>query len=76
MSSEAVTERLREVSRLSREAPPRGVDMSSEAVTARLREMASLSALCLQLQAIGEQSAALSGQASVAASVPPGSPLG
>ncbi len=55
MSKNAVTERLREAARLSREAPSRGLDMSSEAVSARLSEMASLSALCWGLQAIGEQ---------------------
>ncbi len=55
MSPEAITARLQEVARLSREAPPgRGVDMSSEAITARLREMAALSALCFRLQAAGE----------------------
>ena len=56
MSLDAVTARLHEMARLSRDAPPRkAVDMSSEAVTARLRTMASLSAMCLRLGAIGRE---------------------
>ncbi|MCU0657189.1 MAG: hypothetical protein MUF64_18590 [Polyangiaceae bacterium] len=63
MSSEAITARLQEMARLSREAPPcRVVDMSSEAITARLQEMAALSALCFHLQAAGEQAEGAAGR--------------
>ena len=52
MSPEAITARLREMSRLSAGPARQGLDMSAEAVTARLREMAEMSDLCWQLQSL------------------------
>lgn len=50
MSAEAITARLRLVSALRSETPPRPeVDMKPEAITARLREVSQLRTLCLRL---------------------------
>ncbi|HZA50219.1 MAG TPA: hypothetical protein VE549_05730 [Myxococcaceae bacterium] len=57
MHSEAITARLREVSRLLTERGHvrKGVDMSSNAISGRLRTLGALSDMCRRLQAIGEQ---------------------
>ncbi len=54
-SAEAITARLREVSRLRAEAlaRPSRVDYSPEAVTARLREVSRLRTFCLKLGELG-----------------------
>lgn len=53
MSPEAVSARLREVARLSRDLAgkpgPQAVSMTPEAISARLREWAELTRLCLRL---------------------------
>lgn len=58
MSPEAVTERLREMSRHSDLRPENRlaakVDMSPQAVTRRLKKQAQLREMCLALQRIGE----------------------
>lgn len=54
MTSDGVDARLRELARLSAEAPwPPLVDMSAEAVTTRLLECAEISALAMELEAAG-----------------------
>lgn len=57
LAPEAVTFRLRELSRLldARGFVAKGVDMSSAAVTARLRTLAALSDMCRVLGKVGER---------------------
>ena len=50
MSPEAVTERLRQASRMRHQCGP---DMSAKAITHRIREVSQLRVLCLKLEAIG-----------------------
>lgn len=56
-SPEAISRRLREVSRLSDLRPERRldskIDMSPEGVTSRLREASDLFTLCVQLAEVG-----------------------
>jgi hypothetical protein len=61
MRPEAVTARLREVSRLlaERGLVVKEVDMSPAAISARLRTLGALSDMCRRLQAIGEKLAPL-----------------
>ena len=56
MRSEAVTARLRELSRLlaQRGFVVKGVDMSRPAVTARLRTLGALSDMCRRLKPVGK----------------------
>jgi hypothetical protein len=62
MSPEAITERLVRMSELSRDAPSRArVDMSPEAVTQRLEMLSALSAMCLELVAVGAGKAPAAG---------------
>lgn len=62
MSPEAVTARLREVSRLADLRPENRlaskVDMSPEGVTRRLRQVSQLRRLCLRLKEVGEAAGA------------------
>jgi len=55
MSREAITSRLRELSRVSRLDEPfrPRVELSREAVTARIRELSELSRLCASLGRAG-----------------------
>lgn len=54
LSPEAITLRLKELGRLSKEARRRPtVDMSSAGVTARLRELGELSDFCSRLMRLG-----------------------
>jgi len=57
LGPEAVTERLRELSRLldARGFVNKQVDMSPAALTSRLRTMASLSDMCRRLVEVGER---------------------
>ena len=62
MSPEAISARLREVSRISDLRPERRldgkIDMSPEGVASRLREASDLFALCLQLAELGSGASA------------------
>lgn len=57
MSEEAVSARIRALSRLSTLDDPwrPSVDMSEEAVTARIRELSEMSRLCAELAQAGEK---------------------
>jgi hypothetical protein len=57
MRPEAVTARLREMSRLLAERGfvAKGVDMSSPAVTARLKTLGALSDMCRRLGPVGSR---------------------
>ncbi|MDQ3262185.1 MAG: hypothetical protein M3Y59_00780 [Myxococcota bacterium] len=54
LTPEAITQRLRELARLSAQAHRRPtVDMSGAGVTARLRELGELSDFCSELMRLG-----------------------
>lgn len=58
MTSRDIEARLRASLTLDFDAVPDGVDMSGAAITMRLRELAEMSALCLDLAALGQNAQA------------------